>query len=70
MADDPDNLVLARLREIRDMVGRVLEDTADIKLRITNLEATVAEINQRLDQVDERLKRLGRRTGILFALGS
>ena len=39
MSETPDNLVLARLREIRDMLGRVLEDTADLRLRVGALEA-------------------------------
>ena len=41
MADDPDNLVLARLREIRDMVGRVLEDTAAIKMSLDRINRSI-----------------------------
>lgn len=67
MSDNPDNLVLARLREIRDMVGRVLEDTADLKLRVGMLEAGYASMSLRIDRIDSRLERLERRAGLLDA---
>ena len=67
MADDPDNLVLARLREIRDMLTRVLEDTADLKLRVGMLEAGYASMSLRIDRIDNRLERLERRAGLLDA---
>jgi hypothetical protein len=66
VSDDPD-LVLARLREIRDMVGRVLEDTADLKLRAGMLEAGYASMSLRIDRIDSRLERLERRAGLLDA---
>jgi hypothetical protein len=49
VADDPDNLVLARLREIRDMVGRVLEDTTAIKMSLIMTEAHLARINRSIE---------------------
>jgi hypothetical protein len=65
--NDPDNLVLARLREIRDMLARVLEDTADLKLRVGMLEAGYASMSLRIDRIDSRLERLERRAGLLDA---
>jgi hypothetical protein len=65
VSDDPDNLVLARLREIRDMVGRVLEDTADLKLRVGMLEAGYASMSLRIDRIETRLDRIERRLGLL-----
>ena len=65
MADDPDNLVLARLREIRDMLAHVLEDTADLKLRVGMLEAGYASMSLRIDRIDSRLERVERRLGLI-----
>jgi hypothetical protein len=67
VSDEPENLVLARLRDIRELLGRVAEDVAGIKVRVTSLEVAVAGVNRRLDQVDERLERLERRAGLLDA---
>jgi hypothetical protein len=64
MSDEPENVVLARLREIRDMVGRVLEDTADLKLRVGMLEAGYASMSLRIDRIDSRMERVERRLGL------
>jgi hypothetical protein len=45
MSDETDNLVLARLREIRVMLGEVKEDTADTRLRTGMLEGGYASIS-------------------------
>ena len=58
MSDEPDSLMLRILRDIREVLGRVAEDVANIKTRTTSLEIAVAGTNRRLDQVDERLARL------------
>ena len=49
MADEPENLVLARLREIRDMLARVLEDTTAIKMSLIMAEAHLARINRSIE---------------------
>jgi hypothetical protein len=49
------------------MVGRVLEDTADLKLRMGMLEAGYASMSLRIDRIDARLERLERRAGLLDA---
>jgi chromosome segregation ATPase len=67
MSDTPDNLVLARLREIRDMLGRVLEDTADLRLRVGALEAQFASVSLRVDRLDSRLERIERRLNLVGA---
>jgi hypothetical protein len=68
MSEQTDNLVLERLREIRGMLGRVLEeDTADIKLRIGMLEAGYASMSQRIDRIDVRLERVERRLDLVEA---
>jgi hypothetical protein len=65
MSDEPEDLTLRMLRDIREVLGRVAEDVANIKVRATSLEIAVAGTNRRLDQVDERLERLERRAGLL-----
>jgi chromosome segregation ATPase len=67
MSDEPDNLVLARLREIRDMLGRVLEDTTDLRLRVGALEAQFASVSLRVDRLDSRLERIERRLNLVDA---
>lgn len=65
MSDEPESLILRMLRNIDTVLGRVAEDVANIKVRVTSLEIAVAGTNRRLDQVDERLDRIERRTGLL-----
>jgi len=65
MSDQPENVILIRLRDIREVLGRVAEDVANIKTRVTSLEIAVAGVNRRLDQLDERMERLERRTGLV-----
>jgi hypothetical protein len=67
MSDEPENLIHRMLTDIRTVLGRVAEDVAGIKTRVTGLEIAVAGTNRRLDQVDERLERLERRAGLLEA---
>jgi hypothetical protein len=67
VSDEPENLVLARLREIREMLARVLEDTADLKLRVGMLEAGYASMSLRIDRIDARLERVERRLGLIDA---
>lgn len=65
MSDAPDNVVLARLREIRDIVAAVKEDTAELKLRVGMLEAGYASLSLRFDRMEPRLERIERRLGLL-----
>lgn len=65
MSDQPDNLVLERLREIRGMLGRVLEDTADLRLRVGALEAAGASMSLRLDRLATDVDRIRRRLDLV-----
>ena len=65
MSDTPDNLVLERLREIRGMLGRVLEDTADLRLRTGALEASGASMSLRLDRLGVDVDRIMRRLDLI-----
>jgi hypothetical protein len=60
MSDQPDNLVLERLREIRQVLGEVREDTADMRLRVGMQEAGYAPISLRLDRLAGDVKRIKR----------
>jgi hypothetical protein len=57
VSDDLNNLIVAKLRDIQELLGIIASDVAGIKVRVTSLEIAVAGVNYRLDQVDERLKR-------------
>ena len=46
MVDEPDNLVLQLLREIRSDVGDVKRDVAELKARMTTLEARVTDLEE------------------------
>ena len=76
MAEDTDNLVLERLREIRGMLGAVTQDVADIKSRLGRMETqtavsfsqvhiTLAEHSMRFDRLDDRLARLEHRANLV-----
>jgi len=65
MSDQPDNLVLERLREIRQMLGEVREDTADTRLRVGMLEAGYASISLRLDRLAGDVERIKRRLDLV-----
>jgi hypothetical protein len=64
MSDQPDNLVLERLREIRQMLGRVREDTAVTRLRVGMLEAGYAFISLRLDRLAGQPSRRAGSVGV------
>jgi hypothetical protein len=67
MSDQPADLVLLRLREIRDMLGRVLEDTADLRLRVGALEANGASMSLRLDRLTTDVDLIKRRLALAEA---
>ena len=65
MSDDPESVVLMRLREIRDMLARSLEDTHDLRLRVGALEATSASVSLRLDRLITDMDHVQRRLGLI-----
>ncbi len=60
-----DNLVLERLREIRQMLSEVKEDTAETRLRIGMLEAGYASLSLRLDRLVGDVEHIKRRLGLV-----
>jgi hypothetical protein len=65
MSDHPDNIVLARLREIRDLLGEIRTDTSDIRLRVGMLEGGYASISLRLDRLAGDMERVKRRLDLV-----
>lgn len=65
MSDEPENLTLRMLRGIDEKLDRIEETTRNLQIRMTAVEIGVGEVNRRLDQIDARLLRLERRTGLI-----
>ncbi|HCK85278.1 MAG TPA: hypothetical protein DHW63_12405 [Hyphomonadaceae bacterium] len=61
MVDEPDSVVLILLRRMDAKVDRVLEDLADVKVRVTNIEENQAILMRRMDRFESRLERIERR---------
>lgn len=62
-----DNLVLERLREIRQLVGDVKEDTHDLRLRMGMLEAGYASMSLRIDRIGGDVELIKRRLDLADA---
>jgi len=67
--DEPDNLVLQLLRRIDQKTDRLIDDVADLKVRMTSMEEGLAGVNRRLDRVDARIDRIERRLELADASG-
>ncbi len=68
MTDEPDSLVLRILRGVDMKLDRIIDDVCDLTRRMTSVEGQVSLLhgdfaNQslRLDRMDGRLDRIGRR---------
>jgi hypothetical protein len=75
---DPENLVLARLREIRDILGNVRDEQDEQRARLSAIEHTLAQefahtrlefarLDARLDRIHTRLGRIERRLELVEA---
>ncbi len=58
MSDRPDNLVLRLMRQVDAKFDRVIDDLADIKVRVTNVEENLVALNRRMDRVERMERRL------------
>ena len=68
MIDQPDNLVLAYLRQMDANLDRLVGDMQDTKGRLTSLEKQIALLHgdfagqsEGIDRIDRRLERIERR---------
>jgi tetrahydromethanopterin S-methyltransferase subunit G len=74
MADEPINLVLARLNRLDDKFDSVLSGILEIKQRVGSLETQVAQLHvdfaamsNRMDRMDARLDRIEKRLDLVDA---
>ena len=61
MADEPESLVLALLREMDAKLDRLIDDVHELKTRVGILEQQYASLSNRIDRVELRLERIERR---------
>lgn len=68
MADEPDNIVPRYLRRIDERLDRVVSSLQNLIARVGSVEEQVAGLRKdfvrlevRVDQMDERMKRMKRR---------
>ena len=61
MAEGPENLILRYLRRIDQGMDDLKADMQEVKERLVTLEANYASMSRRLDRLDERGTRIGRR---------
>jgi predicted nucleic acid-binding Zn-ribbon protein len=68
VSDEPDNLTHVMLRRMDAKLDRIIDDVADLKVRMSSVElevarlaVRVAETNARIDRVEVRLDRIERR---------
>jgi len=61
MSNGPDSLVLRFMRQADAKLNRVIDDLADLKVRVTNVEENLAALNRRMDRMDLRIERIVRR---------
>ncbi len=74
MADEPTNLILARLNRLDDKFDLVLSGMLELKQRVGSLETQVAHlhvdlaaISNRMDRMDARLDRIEKRLDLVDA---
>lgn len=72
MTEETENLVLELLRRTRASQERMEQDIADLKTRMSSVEAMLgqqqiqlAALNGRMDRFDERLGRIERRLDLV-----
>jgi hypothetical protein len=57
--------VIEGQRRTDDKLDRLIDDTADLKIRMTASEEATAGINRRLDRIESRLDRIERRLDLV-----
>lgn len=73
MSDEPESVVLelvrrldqrtetvsVRLDHVMEIVGRIAQNTAEVKIGIAALHAGCDQVNRTLDRIDAKLDRIG-----------
>jgi hypothetical protein len=65
MRDGPDSPILRFMRHVDAKLDRVIDELADIKVRVTNVEENLAALNRRVDRIDLRVERIERRFNLV-----
>jgi len=65
MSDQPDNILLAYMRRLDQKLDRLIDDVADLKLRVSGVEAEIGRLRIDIAGVNSRLDRLERRIDLL-----
>jgi phage shock protein A len=68
MTEEVENLILQHLRHMREQLSRVELDVADIKIRVSSIEAATAHLmandagqSSRIDRLERRILRVEQR---------
>ncbi len=76
MSDTPDNPILVYLRRLDWKMDRLSDDAADLKRRMTSLEAKVVPLHcgfaaqsERINHIETHLGRVERRLDLVGAVG-
>jgi hypothetical protein len=69
VSDGPDILVLRFMRQVDAKLDRIIDDLADVKVRVTNVEENLVALNRRADRMDLRVERIERRLGLTEMAG-
>ena len=67
MMDEPDNLVLRLLKEIRNDVSDLKERYLEISERMSHIEAGVAGLNGRMDRIERDVHQIKKRLELVSA---
>jgi phage shock protein A len=71
MTDEPENLVLQLLREMRAEMADLRKDVKsgfrDLGTRVTLLEVRMGTMQTSIDKIEDRLERIEKHTGMVKA---
>jgi hypothetical protein len=59
--------LLIYLRRLDEKADRLLDETRDVKVRLTSVEENLAGVHRRLDRTDVRIDRIERRLDLVDA---
>ena len=65
MSDEPDNVIHILLRRMDAKLDRIIDDVANLKVRMSAVEIGLAEVNRRIDRIEVRLDRIERRLDLV-----
>jgi hypothetical protein len=65
MTDDVANLILERLRPIDAKLDTVIDETRELRLRVTAIEVQIGATSSHLDRLDARVARIERRLDLV-----